>query len=127
MGLFDTVRSSYDLGEHFTDVELQTKGLDCTMSNYWISPDGCLYEMVYDDTHTFEIIEEGDERYDPNRLFLNYQWIPTGNRGKVRPHMITDYVEVYPAQWDGEWTDWPTCRLHLKCGKVVEYETLTRR
>ena len=126
MGMFDYVRSSYNLGEHFTNVELQTKGLACAMCRYWIAPDGSLYELTYRETHDFEEISEDDERYDPKRGFLNYEWIPTGKHGKVEPCDVTDYVEVYPAQWDGHYDDWARCRIHFKCGRVVEYEHITR-
>ena len=126
MGLFDYVRSSYNLGEHFTNVELQTKGLACAMCRYWIAPDGSLYELTYRETHDFEEISEDDERYDPKRGFLNYEWIPTGKHGKVEPCDVTDYVEVYPAQWDGHYDDWARCRIHFKYGRVVEYEHITR-
>ena len=43
--MMDFFRSSYDLGEQFTDVELQTKdiedyGIGGTMSQYWLDPHG---------------------------------------------------------------------------------------
>ena len=125
MGLFDS-RSSYNLGEHFTNVELQTKGLACAMCRYWIAPDGSLYELTYRETHDFEEINEDDERYDPKRGFLNFEWIPTGKHGKVEPCDVTDYVEVYPSLWDGEWEDWPRCMIHFKRGKIQDFEHITR-
>lgn len=129
MGLYDDIRSSYDLGEQFTNVPMQTKGLACAMCQYWISPDGCLYEITHRETHTFEDIKEDDERYesDPKRKLFNFEWIPTGKHGKVEPCYITDYVEVYPATWDGHYDDWPRCRIHFKYGRVVEYEHVTRQ
>lgn len=123
--MFDWVKSSYDLGKQFTDVELQTKGLACAMARYWIAPDGCLYKMTYRETHTFEDIKEDDDRYDPKLLFLNYEWVPTGARGKVEPCNVTDYVEVYPSTWDGSWEEWPRLKLHFKYGKLVDYEDIT--
>ena len=126
MGLFDYVRSSYNLGEHFTNVELQTKGLACAMCRYWIAPDGSLYELTYRETHDFEEISEDDERYDPKRGFLNYEWIPTGKHGKVEPCDVTDYIEVYPGLWEGQWEDWPRCRIHFKYGRLMDYEYVTR-
>ena len=125
MGLYDEIRSSYDLGEQFTNVEMQTKGLACAMTRYWISPDGCLYELTYRETHDFEEIGEDDERYDPKKLFLNFEWIPTGKHGKVEPCYVTDYVEVYPATWDGDWHEWPRLKLHFKMGKLQDYENIT--
>lgn len=127
MGLFDEIRSSYDLGPDFTNVEMQTKDLACAMARYWISPDGCLYEFTYRETHTFEDIKEDDERYDPKRGFLNFEWIPTGKHGKVEPCYITNYVEVYPALWKGKWEDWPRCMIHFKRGKIQDFEIFTRQ
>lgn len=124
--MFDEIRSSYDLGEQFTNVEMQTKGLSCSMSRYWIAPDGCLYELTYRHTHIFETIEEDDARYDPEKQFLNYEWIPTGINGKVEPCYVTDYVEVYPSIWKGAYDDWPRCRIHFKRGKIMNYEIFTR-
>jgi len=125
MGLFDNIRSSYYLGPNFTNVEMQTKGLDCAMCRYWIAPDGCLYKLSYRKTHIYEEIEEDDIRYNSEHLFLNYEWIPTGKHGKVEPCDVTDYVEVYPATWEGKWDYWPRCRIHFKHGKVQDYEDVT--
>lgn len=130
MGMFDYVHSNYDLGEEFTDVLCQTKdfepGLGGTMSNYWLSPAGHLYVMTYRGTHTFEIIEEGDIEYKESLKFLNYRWVPTGDHGRVEPFHITNYVEIYPATWDGEWEDWPRMKLHFRSGKLVEYRRCKR-
>ena len=131
MGMFDYVRSSYDLGEHFTNVECQTKdiedGIGGTMTNYWIDPSGYLWCGDYKGTSTFEIIEEDDPRYDSKIHFLNYEWIPTGQHGKYHVYPITKYVEIYPSGWEGRWEDWPRCRIHFKHGRVVEYEDATGR
>ena len=128
--MFDYVRSSYDLGEHFTNVECQTKDIeDCysgTMSHFWIDPDGYLWCGDYTGTAAMEIYEEGHPKYNPDRQILNFGWVSTGVHGKYRVHPITKYVEIYPAQWEGQWEDWPRCRIHFKCGKVVEYETFPR-
>jgi hypothetical protein len=86
-----------------------------------------LYEITHRETHTFEDIKEDDERYDSKKLFLNFEWIPTGKHGKVEPCYITDYVEVYPSLWEGKWEDWPRCRIHFKHGKVQDFEDITGR
>jgi len=131
MGMFDYLKSSYNLGEQFTNVECQTKEIEeCysgTMSHFWIDPAGYLWCGDYKGTSTFEIIEKDDPRYDPKHLFLNYEWIPTGQHGRYHVHPITKYVEIYPATWDGHYDDWPRCRIHFKCGRVVEYEIFTRK
>jgi hypothetical protein len=130
MGLFDYVRSSYNLGKPFTNVECQTKEIEDhysgTMSHFWIDPAGYLWYGDYKGTATFETIKEDDPRYSDKHLFLNYEWIPTGQHGKYRVHPITKYVEIYPAEWKGQWDYWPRCRIHFKCGRVVEYEHITR-
>lgn len=129
MGMFDWIRSSYDLGEQFTDVVCQTKdiedGIGGTMTNYWISPDGYLWCPDYTGTNNFEIIEEDDPRYDPKLKFLNYEWVPTGQHGKYRVHAITKYIEIHPENWQGRWENWPRCRIHFRNGKVVDYDDLT--
>ena len=50
MGMFDYVRSSYPLGEHFSG-NCQTKdiedGIGGTMTQYWIAPGTTLYCRLY--------------------------------------------------------------------------------
>ena len=129
MGMYDTIHSSYDLGEAFTNVELQTKdiedGIGGTMSHYWLSPDGHLYYIDYSHTADFVKIEEGDAEYNEKLAFLNFKWVPNGNRGKIKPWEITKYVEVYPTGWKGEWEDQPRLRLHFKYGKLLDFEDVT--
>ena len=131
MGMFDYVRSSYDLGEQFTNTRLQTKdiedGIGGTMSQYWISPGGVLYYIDYSHTADFVIIEEGDEDYEETHKWRNFKWVPNGNHGKISPHMITKYVEVYPEDWKGKWEDWPRLKLHFRYGKLMDYEDITGR
>jgi hypothetical protein len=128
--MFDYLKSSYNLGEQFTNVELHTKdieeGYSGTLSHFWIDPAGYLWCGDYKGTATFETIEKDDPRYSDKHLFLNYEWIPTGVHGKYRVHPLTKYIEVYPSTWDGQWEEWPRCRIHFKYGRVVEYEDVTR-
>lgn len=129
--MFDYFRSSYYLGEQFTGIVCQTKdieeGLGGTMTDYWLDPAGQLWRPNYIGTNDFVVIEEDDPRYDPVRGFLNFEWVPTGKHGKYQPHYITKYVEVYPANWGGEWEDWPRLRIHFKNGKLKDYEDVTGR
>ena len=130
MGMMDFVRSSYNLGEQFTNTTLQTKdieeyGIGGTMTNFWIDPNGVLWRPDYVGTNTFEIIEKDDPRYDPNHLFLNHEWVPTGKKGKLVHHPITKYIEVYPADWKGKWEDWPRLKLHFRNGIIQDYEDIT--
>ena len=128
--MFDYFRSSYDLGEQFTNTECQTKdieeGIGGTMTDYWLDPNGRLWCPHYKDTHTFEEIPEDDERYD-KRGFLNFEWIPTGKHGKYTPHLLTKYIEVYPSDWKGDWHEWPRLRLHFRCGMLQDYTDVTGR
>ena len=131
MGMFDYFRSSYDLGEQFTNVVCQTKdiedGIGGTMTDYWLDPAGQLWYPNYSGTSTFEIIEEDDPRYDPNKKFLNFEWVPTGQRGKYQPYSITKYIEVHPSNWKGAWEYCPQLRLHFKNGVLQDYEDVTRK
>ena len=125
--MFDYFRSSYDLGEQFTNVVCQTKdiedGIGGTMTDYWLDPAGQLWCPSYNDTHTFYEIKEDDPRYN-ERGFLNFEWIPTGVHGKYQPCLITKYIEIYPEGWEGAWEDWPRLRLHFRYGKIQEYVLL---
>lgn len=127
--MFDYFRSSYDLGEQFTNVVCQTKDIeDCiggTMTDYWLDPNGILWCPDYRGTNTFEIIPEDDPRYDPNKKFLNFEWVPTGKRGKLVHHKITKYIEISPSGWKGTWEDWPRVRLHFKQGILQDFEDIT--
>ena len=127
--MFDYLRSSYDLGEQFTNVVCQTKdieeGIGGTMTDYWLDPSGKLWYPSYIGTHTFEEISKDDERYNDKALFLNFEWIPTGTHGKFVPHEITKYIEIYPADWKGEWELWPRLKLHFKYGILQDYERLS--
>ena len=110
MGMFDYFRSSYDLGEQFTNVVCQTKdieeGIGGTMTDYWLDPAGKLWCPQYHGTHTFEEITKDDERYSERLGFLNFEWIPTGKHGVYRPHEITKYIEIHLANWKGDYFFW---------------------
>ena len=129
MGMMDFIRSSYDLGEQFTNVKCQTKdiedGIGGTMTQYWISPDGVLYWIDYSHTADFVEIKEGDEEYDNRHKFMNFKWVPNGTHGKVKVHPITKYVEIYPEQWEGKWEEWPRCKIHFKYGRLMDFEDVT--
>lgn len=97
------------------------------MSHYWLDPAGYLWVGNYEGTSTLEFIEEGDPRYDPKFKWANHEWVPTGVRGKWRVHPITKYVEIYPAQWSGEWSQWPRLKIHFKNGKLQDFKEMTVR
>ena len=125
MGMFDYFRSSYDLGEQFTNVVCQTKDIECgiggTMTDYWLDPAGKLWCPHYRDTHTFEEIPEDDERYNERFGFLNFEWIPTGKHGVYKPYDITKYIEIHPEGWKGKWEDWPRLLLHFRYGILQDH------
>jgi hypothetical protein len=54
--------------------------------------------------------------------FLNFRWIPNGTHGKVRPHMITNYVTAYPPRSGDKWTE---VKLHFRYGKLQDFEQIT--
>ena len=129
--MFDYFRSSYDLGEQFTNVVCQTKdiedGIGGTMTDYWLDPSGLLWCPSYTGTHTFEEIPEDDERYSEKLRFLNFEWIPTGQHGKYQPCLITKYIEVHPANWKDKWEDWPRLRIHFRYGRIQDFTDITGR
>lgn len=108
MGMYDTIHCTYDLGPGFWRKSLQTKDLNCGMSEYWLSPIGELYEIDYSDTQDF---------VDGSNTLL---WRPNGIHGKVRPHLITTTIEVYPAKWDCKYAPFPSCQIVLYDGKLVK-------
>ena len=95
MGMFDTIRSSYDLGPGFHK-DLQTKDLECLMMTYWIDPAGHLFEIDYSGTQDFEL-----------NGAVGWDVVPNGTHGKVRPVYITTTIEVYPAKWDAHYAAYP--------------------
>ena len=128
--MFDYFRSSYNLGEQFTNVTCQTKDIDDfggTMTDYWLDPAGVLWRPDYVGTNTFEEIPEDDPRYNEKIKFLNFEWVPTGQHGKFVHHEITKYVEIYPENWRGKWEEQPRLRLHFKRGILQDYEDVTGR
>lgn len=130
MGMFDYVRSSYPLGEAFTNTECQSKdmerGIGGTMSQYWIDPAGRLWRVDYRDA--FEFGEDPDWVDDGSKLgaLFKYKFLPNGEHGKLVPQYLTDYVCIYPSQWEGEWKDWPTCRIHFSNGILQSHEDITK-
>lgn len=130
MGLFDYLRSSYDLGSNFTNVICQTKdiedGIGGTMTHYWLDPSGLLWAPTYIGTHTMEVYDEGHPNYNPEHKWMNFEWIPTGQHGKFQPWYITKYVEIYPEKWEGEWEDWPRCKIHFRDGILQDYKIIKR-
>lgn len=120
MGMFDTVRSSYDLGPGWLNKELQTKDLDCCMCEYWISPAGQLFEVDYSGTQDFV---ENPENTTP--LWKGIKWVPNGNHGRVHPVFAFKVVELYPAKWDAHYAKWPSCHVHFWDGMIKEVRHAT--
>jgi hypothetical protein len=124
MGMFDYVRSSYDFGHLSSDVIFQTKDLDegqgGSLLTYWIDPAGVIWKPNYVGTSDFVIIEEDDPDYDPKLLFLNYKWVPTGNRGKLSPYKVTNYVEIYPSRTSKD-SEYYRLKIHFKDGVIMDF------
>lgn len=112
MSLYDNLKSSYNLGEEFTNKQLQTKdiqdGIGGALDFYWITPKGQLF--LIDNSSTADPVPT-DEK------FPIFKWIPNGNHGKVSPVYITKYVEVYGNPYR-------RCKIHFKRGVVQDFEVL---
>ena len=120
MGMFDTVRSSYDLGPGWLNKDLQTKDLDCSMAEYWISPAGQLFMVDYSGTQDFMMTPEDD-----TPLWKGIKWISNGNHGKVKPVFAFKVVELYPAKWDAHYAKWPSCHVPFWDGMIKEVRHAT--
>lgn len=125
IGLLDRFRSSYNLGDQFTNTELHTRDLSCSMDDYWLSPDGVLWKPDYTGVNKLVFYEEDHPYYDPEALWSNYDLIPTGNNGRVRRQYTSSQVRIYPPTWNGEWNDWPTLRLLFENGILKDWEDIT--
>lgn len=119
MGLYDTFRSSFNLGSEFTDVECQTKDIDDeggTMSFYWLGPDGRLYTPDYDGTHIFEMSK------DPGAsLWNSFMWVPTGAHGKMKCAYLTRSIEIYPVKAAKSWEEVPRMHLRFREGALCDF------
>lgn len=118
MGMYDTIRSSYDLGPGFRK-DLQTKDLECCMCEYWISPAGQLFEIDYSGTQDFVDIPE-EERLVPWNLFKS---VPNGTHGRVTPVTnLFKVIEVYPEIWDCRYAPFPRLKIYFKDGIIKEIQ-----
>jgi hypothetical protein len=121
MGMFDWFRSSYYLGEEFTETTCQSKTFNERyrgfLDLYWLDPSGRLW--VIDEANTYDILES-------DQALLGLEWIPNGTHGKVKPCQISKTVVVYPQNYDGQWQDWPECALTFLHGKLQHYEARQR-
>jgi hypothetical protein len=115
MGMFDTLRSSYDLGAGFTK-ELQTKDLECCMYHYWIDPLGRLWDINYQGTQDLIINEKAEN------IWEKVKPVPNGCHGKVSPVFIDKEIEVYPAQWNAHYAALPRRYLTFKGGVLYGVE-----
>lgn len=121
MGMFDYFRSSYDLGEPFTETVCQSKTFNEKyrgfLDLYWLDPSGRLW--VIEDEDIYDIVDS-----DENLLGLEY--ILNGNHGRVKACQLSRTVVVYPQNYDGRWEDWPECSLTFLNGKLQHHETRPR-
>ena len=107
MGMFDTLKSSYNIGSKFRNKLLQTKDLQCVMCCYWISPAGQLFLIDYSGTNDFLFDDNAKEICD------KFQTVPNGNHGKVTPVYVNKTIEVYTAN-----DELLICYLHFVEGKI---------
>lgn len=131
MGMFDYIRSSYEFGDCFPFENFHTKdlcpgGIGGTMSQFWLSPSGAFFVVDYSHTQDFVEVGVGDPSYDEKKLYGGFTWRPNGKHGNVRLYAITDYIRMYPADWEGPWEEWPEARLHFIEGVLDGFEVSTR-
>ena len=119
MGMFDTIRSSYDLGPGFNK-ELQTKDLSGLCECFWIDPQGKLFRIDYTGTQDWEKTPD-EERKGPLDV---YRSVPNGQRGRVCPYIMNGTIEVYPSKWTAYYAPFPRKLITFKDGVIlVESDT----
>ena len=116
MGMYDTVRCDYPLTPELTGVECQSKDFDPyggRMTDYYIDPDGTVWHIDYYGTTEYVRDPTGHKPW-------GYKRLPTGRRGRVKPHRITSYVSIYPVDFRGRWEDIPeTIPTEESCNAAV--------
>ena len=120
MGMFDTIHCSYDLGPSFHNRSLQTKDLYQTMCEYWLSPNGELYELDYSGTQSFVLRKESIFPYE------RITWEKNGCHGSVRATNLTREIIVYPTKWDAYYTPFPEITLTFVEGKLFQYAKIKK-
>ena len=129
MSLFDYIRSSYNLGKDFTNVELYTKDLGQTMTHHWIDPSGQLF--VIDDRNVYDILDNPSFANKAKDRWMDpFIYVPNGNHGKISPLYVTKTIVIYSPKWEGEdYADWPECKIQFKQGTIQEftYDTKAKR
>ena len=125
MGTFDTIINSYKpLGEKYLNVALQTKSLYNCMEDYWISPNGELYNIDYYGCFSYKKNPDYNSSVSIHRTGLISPVIAvcTGNRGKVTPCWITEKVVLHAGIKDNSWTN---IVLYFKLGQLQTYKFKT--
>ena len=121
MGMFDTIRCSYDLGPGFNNRSLQTKDIECMMLSLWVDPAGKLWEIDYSGTQDFMLNDTMDKPWNAFRS------IPNGNHGKVRPYLLTRDVIVYPEKWSAQYAPFPECKVVFVRGIIESFEHIKKK
>ena len=126
MGMFDTIRCSYDIGE-LTDVECQSKNIDDwggTMSFYWIDPAGRFWSPSYDGTYDFVPAESPFPELGKGNL-SHVQYLgtkPNGNHGKYQFIPMTRCIEMYDTKTHADgYVEFVTCYLSFYQGLLRDY------
>jgi hypothetical protein len=89
------------------------------MSLYWLDPRGCLWTPDYSGTSYLRFLEEGDPGYDKDRLYLNYESVKTGRRGRVSRFVFTGVIEIYPADIA---TPYTTLQICFRDGIICDHD-----
>ncbi len=114
MGMFDTVRSSYPLIDEITDRDLQCKDFDCVMTNYWISPEGQLFNVNFRDAFTYREKPVVQRRFVWDKVV----WEPNGDHGHVSPDYRTCMARLYgAAPKEGPWSE---ALVYIKHGLIKD-------
>ena len=126
MGMFDTIKCSYNIGE-LTDVECQSKNIDdwggtCTF--YWVDPSGRLWSPSYAGTYDFVPADGPFPELGKGKLSgVKYlDTIPNGNHGRYSPVDMTRCIEIYDTKTHADgYVEFVICYLTFYQGLLTDY------
>ena len=84
------------------------------MVEYWLDPNGQLFEIDYSGTQDYVDVPE-EERAAP---WDTFKIVPNGNRGKIKPVFVTTTIEVYPTVWQCHYAPYPRQYITFIGGKL---------
>ena len=74
----------------------ETRDLTRTCSFFFITPNNELFMMDTSGCYDYEMTGPEEPHYDHDHLWKNWNTIPNGTHGSVKPFIFTGYVDLIP-------------------------------